>query len=172
MPKGAACAEIGVWEGDFSARILAVVRPRKLHLVDPWAAVSSGEYAEARYGGRLERGQAEMDALYLAVLERFADERRHGVVEVHRLPSLEATSRFADGELDFVYVDGDHTYEAVRADLEAYAPKVKPTGILAGDDYGFPGWWEDGVTRAVDEFVAAGCAEVVSLDGYQFVLRV
>jgi len=171
VPKGAACAEIGVWKGDFSARILSVVRPSKLHLVDPWTAISSGEYAEARYGGKLERGQTEMDALYLAVLERFADERRQGVVEVHRLRSTEAENRFADGELDFVYVDGDHTYEAVRADLEAYAPKVKPNGILAGDDYGFPGWWDNGVTRAVDEFVAEGRAEVVSLDEYQFVLR-
>lgn len=172
LPKGAACAEVGVWKGDFSARILEVVKPRKLHLIDPWRAIGGDTYEGARYGGKLDEGQAEMDELHDAVLERFARERRAGVVEVHRLPSVEAAAGLADGELDFVYVDGDHTYEGVRADLEAYAPKVRPGGLLAGDDYGVVGWWDDGVTRAVDEFVAQGRAEVVSLDDNQFVLRV
>lgn len=172
LPKGAACAEVGVWKGDFSARILDVVKPRKLHLIDPWQAVGGEGYESARYGGKLEEGQTEMDALHEAVLERFARERRAGVVEVHRLLSVEAAARLADGELDFVYVDGDHTYEAVLADLDVYAPKVKPGGLLAGDDYGVVGWWEDGVTRAVDEFVSEGRAEVVSLEENQFVLRI
>ena len=30
LPTGGACAEVGVWKGDFSARILEVVRPRRL----------------------------------------------------------------------------------------------------------------------------------------------
>ena len=172
LPKGAVCAEIGVWKGDFSARILEVVRPTRLHLVDPWQAVADERYEAAQYGGKLEEGQDEMDAIYAGVLERFAKERGQGIVEVHRATSTEAVERFADGELDFVYIDGNHRYEFVKADLEAYAPKVRPGGLLAGDDYGVEGWWEDGVTRAVDEFVASGAAEVVSLEERQFLLRV
>jgi hypothetical protein len=172
LPNGAACAEVGVWKGDFSARILEVVRPTKLHLIDPWRAIGGEAYEGARYGGGLHEGQAEMDAMHAAVLRRFANERKKGVVEVHRATSAEAAGRIADHELDFVYIDGDHTYEAVKADLAAYAPKVRPGGLLAGDDYGVEGWWEDGVTRAVDEFVAAGRAELVSVDGEQFVLHV
>jgi hypothetical protein len=172
LPAGAACAEIGVWKGDFSERILDVVRPARLHLIDPWQAVAGEGYEGARYGGKLADGQAEMDAMYASVLERFERERRAGVVEVHRLPSVEAAARFDDGELDFVYIDGNHRYEFVKADLETYAPKVRPGGFLAGDDYGVPGWWEDGVTRAVDEFVRSGAATVVSLEDAQFLLRV
>jgi hypothetical protein len=172
LPKRGVGAEIGVWKGDFSERILEVVRPARLHLIDPWRAVAGEEYEGAWYGGKLGEGQAEMDALHEAVLRRFERERRKGVVEVHRLPAGEAAARFADGELDFVYVDGDHRYEGVRADLEAYAPKVRRGGLIAGDDYGVAGWWEDGVTRAVDEFVASGRATVVSLDDHQFLLRV
>jgi hypothetical protein len=171
LPRDAVCAEVGVWKGDFSARILEVVRPRKLHLVDPWAAAAGEGYERAWYGGGLKDGQAEMDRLHAAVLDRFAAEREAGVVEVHRATSAEAAGQIADGALDFVYIDGDHTYEFVKADLHAWAPKVKPGGLIAGDDYGTPGWWEDGVTRAVDEFVAEGHADVVSLDGNQFVLR-
>ena len=99
-------------------------------------------------------------------------ERRKGVVEVHRQSSLEAAERFAAGELDFVYVDGNHRYEFVKADLEAYAPKIRAGGFLAGDDYGVEGWWDDGVTQAVDEFVRSGGASVVSLEDRQFLLRV
>ena len=172
LPKGGTGAEIGVWKGDFSERILEVVRPVRLHLVDPWRAVAGAEYEGARYGGELADGQAEMDALHEAVLRRFERERRKGVVQVHRLPSVEAAERIADGELDFAYIDGDHRYEAVRADLETWARKVRSGGLLAGDDYGVAGWWEDGVTRAVDEFVASGRATVVSLEDGQFVLRV
>jgi hypothetical protein len=171
LPKGGVCAEIGVWKGDFSERIIDVVGPSRLDLIDPWQAVADEGYERARYGGQLAGGQAEMDALHAAALERFSLERRQGVVRVHRLTSLEAAKRFRDGEFDFVYIDGNHRYEFVKADLEAYAPKVRPGGFLAGDDYGVAGWWEDGVTRAVDEFVASGAATVVSLEGAQFLLR-
>jgi hypothetical protein len=48
---------------------------------------------------------------------------------------------------------------------------VKNGGFIAGDDYGVAGWWENGVTRAVDELVALGGHDVVSLAANQFVLR-
>lgn len=172
VPQGCVCAEIGVWQGDFSARILEVVRPARLHLIDPWQAATGEDYEGAQYGGRLVGGQAEMDAVHDAVLERFARERSDGVVEVHRLPSAKAAAEFGAGELDFVYIDGNHRYEFVKADLDAYTPKIRPGGFLAGDDYGVEGWWEDGVTRAVDEFVTQGRATVVSLEDRQFLLRV
>jgi hypothetical protein len=170
-PRGGVCAEIGVWKGDFSAQILRVARPSKLHLVDPWAFMTGPEYAEARYGGGAAADQGAMDRLHADVLRRFARPIGQGVVEVHRSTSAEAASRFPDGSLDWVYVDGNHLYEHVREDLAAYDPKVRPGGVIAGDDYGVEGWWENGVTRAVDEFVADRGYEVVSLAAHQFVLR-
>jgi predicted O-methyltransferase YrrM len=94
-----------------------------------------------------------------------------GVVEIHRAGSADAADRFPDGAFDWVYVDGDHTYESVRIDLELYRAKVRPGGILAGDDYGTEGWWQAGVTRSVNELVATGVVEPIRL-GTHFVLRV
>ena len=51
---------------------------------------------------------------------------------------------------DFVFIDADHSYEAVRADILAYRPLVKRGGILAGHDYA-PKW--EGVRQAVDELL-------------------
>jgi predicted O-methyltransferase YrrM len=111
-----------------------------------------------------------MDAIYEQVTARFEDERRQGRVVVHRETSVDAAAAVADGSLDWVYVDGDHTYDGVRSDLEAWAPKLEPGGLLMGDDYGSFGWWEGGVKRAVDEFVAACSPEVLLLTSH-FALR-
>jgi hypothetical protein len=172
VPKNAVGAEIGVWKGGFSARILEHLRPRKLHLIDPWRFVADEEYGEALYGSEGPGSQAAMDAIYEGVLRRFADEISSRVVEVHRSTSEEASAVFTDGYFDWVYVDGNHLYEFVRRDLQLFEPKVRDGGVIAGDDYDRPdGWWDDGVTRAVDEFVAARGHEVISLKGHQFVLR-
>jgi len=49
--------------------------------------------------------------------------------------SLEASKLYADGSLDFVFIDASHEYEHVLADIKAWMPKVKPNGVLAGHDY-------------------------------------
>lgn len=172
VPTGARCAEVGVWKGDFSQRILHAVHPVELHLIDPWHAVQAEGYEDAWYGGRLEQGQLEMDAVHEGVLDRFAAARAQGIVHVHRLSSAEAAPRFADGHFDFVYIDGNHYEEYVRRDLAAWAPKLREGGIIGGDDYGLEGWWHNGVTRAVDEFVRSGGADLVMIDRTQFALRV
>jgi predicted O-methyltransferase YrrM len=55
--------------------------------------------------------------------------------------------------IDYLYVDADHSYDGVVADLYAWVPHVKPGGLILGDDYGHHGF--PGVARAWDEFEAA-----------------
>jgi autotransporter strand-loop-strand O-heptosyltransferase len=49
--------------------------------------------------------------------------------------SLFASDLYEDNSLDFVFIDGDHTYEGVIADIKAWYPKVRDGGIIAGHDY-------------------------------------
>lgn len=172
LPADSVGAEIGVWKGDFSARILDVVRPRRLHLIDPWRFADDDAHSRAWYGKRQQAGQAEMDDIHRQVRRRFRWPRLRGQVRVHRTTSLEAAARFDDRYFDWVYIDGDHLYEAVRGDLEAWRPKVKPGGMVVVDDYGVPGWWDDGVTRAVDEIAASGALRHAATHGSQAVLVV
>ena len=102
--------------------------------------------------------------------ERFASAIAAGVVEAHRETSEAAAWLFPDDYFDFVYVDGDHTYEFVRRDLAVYRPKLKTDAVLAGDHYALRGWWEWGVKRAVDEAVNEHAYEPIWL-ARQFVLR-
>lgn len=60
-----------------------------------------------------------------------------GNVSYSRGKSLDALEFVKDGELDFVYIDGDHRYEGVLADLCDWKGKLKPGGVMAGHDYSF-----------------------------------
>jgi predicted O-methyltransferase YrrM len=51
---------------------------------------------------------------------------------------------------DFIFIDGDHAYEAVRSDITNFLPLLAPGGIFAGHDYD-ENW--PGVMRAVDELL-------------------
>ena len=72
------------------------------------------------------------------------------IVNPIRLPSTEASKLYADNSLDFVFIDANHSYEFVKDDINAWYPKVKKGGILAGHDYD-RSW--PGVIQAVDEFI-------------------
>ena len=171
LPTNAVGAEIGVHEGDFSRRLLDVLKPRKMHLIDPWQYQRGKEFAEAYYGGKAKGGQTQLDSRYLRVLQRFQPEIQTGQVEVHRAFSNQVAVQFADEYFDFVYIDGDHRYAAVKEDLELYFKKLKVRGLLCGDDYGEFGWWKGGVERAVDEFASNNKVKIVSLQHSQFCLE-
>ena len=96
-----------------------------------------------------------MDDVHAGVIKRFDREIEGGAVEIVRARSEDAESALGGTQLDWAWIDGDHTYEAVKADLKRFSRLVKPGGCLAGDDYVL-GWWGNGVIRAVDEFVAEG----------------
>lgn len=66
---------------------------------------------------------------------------------------------------DLIYIDGDHEYESVIADLQAWTALAPPHGVVLGDDYNWPG-----VRRAVAEIVAEGRWRM-ELAGGKFVLR-
>lgn len=168
--KHSVCAEIGVHRGDFSELILES-EPTKLHLIDPWKFEPGPAYASSFYGGSIGKNQSKMDAIYESVLGRFRHAIRSGIVEVHRSTSAECSSQFPDNYFDWIYIDGNHRYEFVKLDLEMYLPKVTLHGLIAGDDYGSPGWWQDGVTKAVDEVIASRRVDKLLIEKHQFLLR-
>lgn len=150
LPTGGIAIEIGVWHGDFSVTLLDMIKPEKLYLIDPWANVTDDSHSEA-FVGRTE--DEKMERIFAKVQKRFAKEIRTGQVEVIREWSVPALEAFNPGSIDFAYVDGDHSYEGVSADLAALFPKMRVGGVMAFDDYHRRGWWGDGVIRAINEFL-------------------
>jgi Methyltransferase domain len=170
LPKGGIGAEIGVWRGTFSAVLLQRLEPTELHLIDPWEFMP--DKPQTIYGGGDVTGQPDMDRIYTEVVTRFAPATRSGRVVIHRARSVDAARSFRDAYFDWIYVDGDHSYEGVTADLAAWRNKVTPGGCISGDDYMTEGaWFGDSVKRAVDEFVALGEYRLEWLGDCQFLLR-
>ena len=128
-------AEIGVWKGGFSSSILSRCAVDKMICVDPWNGV--GMTSEFDGDEVYEEAKAALNAFGARV-------------QIVRKTSIEAANDVDDGSLDFVYIDALHMYDEVKKDIEAWLPKVRSGGILAGHDYKKKRMC--GVKRAVDEF--------------------
>ncbi len=119
------------------------------------------------------RSQADMDEMAAQVTKRFKPQIDEGRVEIMRDFSVSALSTFGDSKLDWAYLDGDHTYEGVTADLNAAYRVVRKNGLIGGDDYGLGSWYKDGVVRAVHDFLSQQASKLTVafiIDG-QFMLR-
>ncbi len=166
MPKGAVVAEIGVWEGKFSRRILEECAPARLHLIDPWEYMP--EFANTGFGRRKNRDL--MEVKYPEVAAAFADDPR---VVIHRATSGLALGALPDGSLDWVYVDGNHNEPFIGDDIALCLRKVRPDGIIAGDDFNWQSETQGApVRRAVEAAVAAlGAQAALSVIANQWIIR-
>ncbi len=70
-----------------------------------------------------------------------------GAITLIIAESTTASSLFRDASLDWVHLDARHDYASVKADIQAWLPKVKSGGWLSGDDYDAAQW--PGVVKAV-----------------------
>jgi hypothetical protein len=163
FPKHSIGAEIGVFQGGYSTKMLEVVKPKRLHLIDPWI-YERGVLPQ----GVIIRSQDDVDDIYRSVTERFRVQLEAGQVVVHRMTSGSASSGFEDSSLDWIYIDGNHDYEFVLQDLRLYVSKMKPGGLIAGDDYRADKY---GVKQAVDQFVGENDVELILARNTQFLLR-
>jgi predicted O-methyltransferase YrrM len=116
-------AEIGTYRGDFALDILEFCAPTKFYCVDPYKS----------YEGFKDAINFEsMDDIYAEAKRKLAPYGER--VEFLRMTSEEAAVQFPDDSLDFIYIDGNHSYPYVMQDLELWFPKIRQTGMLCGDD--------------------------------------
>jgi len=81
---------------------------------------------------------SNLNKLYLVdvvdnIHDRFKNEKII-IFFIHK-PSVEAAKEFSDSYFDFIYIDADHSYQAVKDDLNAWYPKLKVEGIICGHDF-------------------------------------
>ncbi|HEY3917063.1 MAG TPA: class I SAM-dependent methyltransferase [Stellaceae bacterium] len=162
LPKGGEVAEIGVAQGEFSRAILANASPRKLHLIDPWEHQEREDYQSD--GNNAEAN--EQERRHQAVCAQFSKAVQAGQVEIHRAYSAAAAQKFTAAQFDWIYIDGLHSYDGVKSDLQHYKDKVKPDGLILGHDYA--NHWRAqqmnfGVVEAVNEFTKSEGFEFVAL---------
>lgn len=158
--------EVGVALGGHAEAILKNTDVKIYYGVDPYLYgydPDDGFSADvAKYSSA--SGQQNFDYLYEWV-KNVRLKPYFGRYEMIRELSVNASALFEDESIDCIFIDGDHRYEAVLQDLNAWYPKLKPGCLIVGDDY-----WMPQVERAVQEFFASRNKTVfffISASGYK-----
>lgn len=156
--------EVGVLYGNYSAYLLRSWKGRRLYSVDPWKHFAESDYVDMNH-----HSDEVFEGIYQRAVEQlapFGDRSR-----IVREPSPEAAALFRDEQFDFVFIDAQHQYSGAKKDLEAWWPKVRRGGILAGHDYldGKMDEGDFGVKSAVDEFARNRGLRVLSSHEPKFI---
>ncbi len=159
LPKDSIGAEIGVFKGEFSEKILNIVKPKKLHLIDTWWK------GEENWDWATE-DKSTLNA-YNKILLQFKEYIKEGRVIPCVGDDLKTLSSYSDSYFDWVYLDTTHTYEQTSKELKLLIKKVKDKGLITGHDYNHPG-----VSKAVNEIVIEKLYKLIYLDNHsQWIIK-
>jgi len=138
--------EIGSWRGKSSAFMAVEIANSGLDIqfdcVDTW----NGSLDEPDHQND---PSVINDTLYQEFINNMKSVEKY--YKPVRMNSVDAASLYENNSLDFVFIDAQHDYESVKADILAWQNKVKKGGILAGHDYNIDG--DFGVGKAVRELL-------------------
>lgn len=131
--------ELGTWRGASAIALARTVRQwgGVVYCVDTWMGDVNGGTIPGRPSMLLECA-ANIIAAGVAA-------------SVRLIPALTVdAASWWPGRVDFLYIDADHREASVRLDLTTWWPKLRPGGLIAGDDYDNPLY--PGVTKAWNDF--------------------
>ena len=151
MPKHGIIAEVGVAAGEHAKLMKEITKPERLYLIDPWVFKNNPNYGSNAMKlisddgvDILEEGEFDMNI------------HTDDIVAMKEY-SVNASKKFSDEFFDYVYIDANHSYEAVKEDIEHWYPKVKAGGYISGHDYRHGGRSRRaatyGIVQAVHEFI-------------------
>lgn len=145
LKDGDTFVELGTFMGKSTIHMASMIKESnkkiKIYTVDTFKGSVISAYADDIY---------EIKYLGMTMEDIFKQNIKDCKVEEYITSivsdSAKAASHFDDESVAHVYVDAGHGYVEVLEDIQAWLPKIKPGGVMSGDDFSFPG-----VKRAVDE---------------------
>lgn len=136
------CLEIGTAQGWTAHSILLNTNDVTWTTIDPYKSYE--EYSDGKNNIKILDSLKNQAYKSLSPfsdrwfnVEKFSDEAVHDI----------------DDDYDLIFIDGNHSYDYVKKDIELFYPKLKKGGTLAGHDYKRPNNEHEGVTQAVNEFI-------------------
>lgn len=124
--------EVGSWCGASAIRFASIFQA-PIVCVDTWLG-SEEHWLDKHAPGHEMHFQNGRPRLYEEFLESTCTHQKF--ITPLPLPSATAAKVLMHHgiKFDLIYLDGDHTEEGVRADIEAYSPLLRKGGYLIGDD--------------------------------------
>jgi len=150
VPKNCTFLELGVFRGEFAKEIIQIVNPDKLYLVDIW----SGEMGSGDKDGDNYVKVQDMRSVYLSLFHQTKNKQNIHLVRCESVPFLQSCN---ENYFDAIYVDADHSEDAVYNDMVNSLRVIKPGGLLMGHDY------HHQIKIAVDRFCKDYNQEIVDV---------
>jgi hypothetical protein len=137
--------EVGAWFGKSTNYLANRIRESKKNInfttIDTWKGTDDENLHQNIVG-------AFSGDIFYEFIDNTVLANNYGTFNMIKDTSRNAANNFSNSSIDFIMIDAGHSYEALIEDLNIWYNKVKPGGIISGDDYGVFG----GVTQAADEF--------------------
>jgi hypothetical protein len=137
--------EVGAWFGKSTNYLAQQIRESKKNIkfttVDTWKGTDDEDIHQNIVG-------AFNGDIFYEFVDNTILSDNYGAIDMIKDTSRNAANNFSNGSIDYIMLDAGHSYDALKDDLEVWYNKVKPGGIVSGDDYGV----FYGVTQAADEF--------------------
>lgn len=127
--ENARFVEIGCWKGRSTTCMGVEIINSKKHII--LDCVDTFE-------GSAEHGTVDKNALYNKFIQNIQPIKQI-IGNIHAMKSVDAAELYEDKSLDFVFIDASHDYKSVIQDIISWLPKIKPGGIISGDDLD-PDW--------------------------------
>ena len=133
VPTGGTICELGCFKGRSICSVADIIKRKKLKV-----------YVVDTFKGTVNEGMGNMD-----FLKDFKDNCKRFEIKakITKDTTNNAVGKFRDKMFNLLFIDADHSYDALRQDLENWECKVKKGGTIAGHDYGN----QDGIGKAVNE---------------------
>ena len=164
-PAGAQVVEVGSWRGASTCFLAAGLKGEgaKVHAVDNFQGLSTCGEDAAWYNRHFRRlGANSTLEIFRANFAALGLSARAEPVVNDSIAAARAMAAL-HGTIDLIFIDGDHSYEACKADIAAWSPFARRGGVMAFHDFGSRA---EGVTRAIFEEIRGGrFAEIVGVAG-------
>lgn len=116
-------AEVGVYEGDNAFLILSNIKVKQMYLIDPYELYSEWNLTDLPTPPSQAKEKARIKCGSFNNVIWLYDKFENCYMQIPLL--------------DFIYIDGLHTEEAVTRDISIARTLVKHDGIISGHDYNF-----------------------------------
>jgi len=123
-------AEVGTYIGATTIETAKLVK----HLKGNYIAIDWFQGSADTFGAH-NTNTIENRSIFDIFLENIKEAKVDDIIKIHKMTSLQAANHIPDNSLDICFIDADHKYESVKADIKAFLPKIKLGGILCGHDF-------------------------------------
>ena len=144
---GETFVELGAWFGKSTNYLATKIRESKKNIkftaIDTWKGTDNEELHQnivVAFNGDI----------FYEFIDNTTLSNNYSAFDIIKDSSYNSAKLFRNSSIDYMMIDAGHTYDDVKSDINIWYNKIKPGGIISGDDYGTNIF--EGVTKAVNEY--------------------